>query len=206
MSPPQDYMRGPDNGTHGARRRQLKGLQQSGLVLTSLSATFQRQIGSDFIWRVEQRRLGGAPGPAPPPGEPAAADAAAAAGAADAERGAPELPFHTFKRGESVLLAQTLASGDVPVTIQARRAAPARRTLLGGPLRPAQCRRCSTALFVQGKPYKYRCRGAAYTCDPRRGRAARRRRWYRRRARHDPGMPCPRVTLLRRTVQRSRGA
>jgi len=106
-------------------------------VLTALSATFQRQIGSDFIWRVDQRRAGGAPGPPPPPGGPAAADAAAPAG--DAERAAPELPFHTFKRGESVLLAQTLASGDVPVTIQARAAAPARPTLLGGLLRATLC-------------------------------------------------------------------
>ena len=101
------------------RRRNLAALQASGQVLTGLSASLDRQIGSDFIWRVSRappraaRAVADAEGPAEaaPEGEPKVSPM---------EQGVAELPYHQFRRGESVLLAQTLASGDVPVTIQVR--------------------------------------------------------------------------------------
>ena len=103
------------------RRRNLAALQASGQVLTGLSASLDRQIGSDFIWRVSRQ---------PPRAARAVTDEEGPAEAVPEgtseenpkpgprEQGVPELPYHQFRRGEAVLLAQTLASGDVPVTIQ----------------------------------------------------------------------------------------
>lgn len=105
------------------RRRNLAALQASGQVLTGLSAALDRQIGSDFIWRVSRQ---------PPKAARAVADEEGSADpmpegdseenpkVSPKEQGVPELPYHQFRRGEAVLLAQTLASGDVPVTIQVR--------------------------------------------------------------------------------------
>ena len=103
------------------RRRNLAALKAGGQVLTGLRASLDRQIGSDFIWRVDHRPAKSARAAAGEEG-PAEARSERSPGFSPREQGVPELPYHQFRRGESVLLAQTLASGDVPVTIQVRAA------------------------------------------------------------------------------------
>lgn len=85
----------------------MKVLEASGQVLMGLSAARERQLGSEFIWRFEQRVTTGA-----------ASRGEEGEGALE-ERGCLELPYHQLRRGDSLMLVETLADGVTAKTKQA---------------------------------------------------------------------------------------